>query len=710
MKIKLFISITLIFSIICLLFGGNVKKNNFKIYLNGHKIEYPWFYSLTGTPEKMMAGDVIEINYFYLTLGKPGIYKFKIDPKKEQILLLKYGTDDSYYKVAVKIERDYDSSKKKAYHNPLKNMPAKEIKRLRGLLIDGWPDKIEEKLKHIDGEKIFLTVSEDTKQKGDKFPTLPVDLEYLNIDEDSSMGIKDFSPMKKLVNLKFLIFDLLTIDEFNLDYIKDCKSLKYLELSFKLKNGGKLGNHKELRTLDLSYSKISDIAFIKKLPNLSILHIDNTSVTDLSPIAGHPSLKGIDTDRSPIKYLKGKNVPELIELSILSTLISKDDINNFIKKNPQCNVKHSWQEELNKTMKNTTMIRVRTGGTCHTDPKREKTLFKITDKNKIKNFINSIIVDENNSGFHCMCCGLPTFEFYKKNKLLGSIGFHHGQSLRWPGGWPGDAAITDACADFLCKLLADNGVKGPLNEREESKKQEIAANLKLEKVNEIIPSSVQEELEDAKSKDDILKAFNKGIKDKVKLALLFLKLFGCDNGSWNSYSLYDSFCQEKGLPSIQKKIMSKALNKAINDDQGINGAARWLFQEEKWEDIDPKVFNKILGNVAEKALTHPRKYNRIKTIAILGEIKGNKVINILRKVLNSKIKVRPLKKEDTTEPGGMISYKGGISSVECSDQTFAALILAELNDKESKKKIKKLLSKANKEDKKILNKAIKKIK
>jgi hypothetical protein len=65
------------------------------------------------------------------------------------------------------------------------------------------------------------------------------------------------------------------------------------------------------------------------------------------------------------------------------------------------------------------------------------------------------------SGFHCMCCGEPSIEFYRGERLVLTLGFHHGQSLRWVGGWPGDGALITDSARFLVKWLADHEVEGP---------------------------------------------------------------------------------------------------------------------------------------------------------------------------------------------------------------------------------------------------------
>jgi hypothetical protein len=94
----------------------------------------------------------------------------------------------------------------------------------------------------------------------------------------------------------------------------------------------------------------------------------------------------------------------------------------------------------------------------------------MTDPEEIRKFIAALKISQIFSGGACKCCGYPTLEFYLEKKLLASLGVHHGETLRWPGGpWKGDAELTQAGSDFLTKWLADHGVPEPLAEWERTK-------------------------------------------------------------------------------------------------------------------------------------------------------------------------------------------------------------------------------------------------
>lgn len=117
---------------------------------------------------------------------------------------------------------------------------------------------------------------------------------------------------------------------------------------------------------------------------------------------------------------------------------------------------------LRRGLEGVTKLRVRSGGTCHRDESTEKTLFEIEDAAEIEQVISNIQMEKGEEGGHCMCCGEPSFEFYKGEKLIGTLGFHHGRTLRWPSGWPSDGAINEESAEFFCVFLDKHGDKESL--------------------------------------------------------------------------------------------------------------------------------------------------------------------------------------------------------------------------------------------------------
>src|SRR4051812_33106341 len=81
-------------------------------------------------------------------------------------------------------------------------------------------------------------------------------------------------------------------------------------------------------------------------------------------------------------------------------------------------LRDDWETKLQQAVAGTTRVRVRSGGTCHRDLLREKTLVDESDAAAIKELIGTLKIDAKGSGFHCMCCGNPSLEFYAGDKLV----------------------------------------------------------------------------------------------------------------------------------------------------------------------------------------------------------------------------------------------------------------------------------------------------
>jgi hypothetical protein len=119
---------------------------------------------------------------------------------------------------------------------------------------------------------------------------------------------------------------------------------------------------------------------------------------------------------------------------------------------------------LAKALVGVDRIRVRSGGTCHRDIASERTLFEEADPAQVAEVVRLIRIDTAKSGFHCMCCGNPSIEFYRGDELIVTLGYHHGRSVRWREGWRGDGLMTADGAAALNAWLASHGVKSEHDE------------------------------------------------------------------------------------------------------------------------------------------------------------------------------------------------------------------------------------------------------
>jgi hypothetical protein len=267
--------------------------------------------------------------------------------------------------------------------------------------------------------------------------------------------------------------------------------------------------------------------------------------------------------------------------------------------------------------------------------------------------------------------------------------------------------LTSKAAAFLCNWLADSGVNGPLQERNDRLARERAAMERVRKCSQIIPSSLFEKIKTAKW-EQVAELCKIEMPDEMKRAELCLRLLGCDEDSWNISGGVNVSVALRLKEKLNNDALCNAYILSMHDPLVVNVAARWLFSGEEYKNINNDKLREMLPTLATYALSHPRKVNRWITFRSLEKISGKAAIDVLRDVLNEKISIRVLPEGEKAEPGGYVIFDGrmGEISEECSDEVYAALILARLHDRESLPRIKGLLVKSSGEDRKLLDEAL----
>lgn len=95
------------------------------------------------------------------------------------------------------------------------------------------------------------------------------------------------------------------------------------------------------------------------------------------------------------------------------------------------------------------------------DPERRpdaKPAFKFAGAEKIAALVAGLDFNDAKSGFHCNCDGDYLVTFYKADKPLVTISYHHGRSLRWERGkWKQDSLFTADSAKAWRKWFDDAG-------------------------------------------------------------------------------------------------------------------------------------------------------------------------------------------------------------------------------------------------------------
>lgn len=343
--------------------------------------------------------------------------------------------------------------------NPLKTLGAAELAGLRGLLIDGWNAEIAQSVAKFDGKNLFLELSGDAVVGTDqKLIPLPQGLRFLRISENNNIaGIQDYGSLGQCNSLLWLSIRSMN-GAFDGNALKSLDKLQELYLSaWSSRHLGAIGQLTKLRKLDVSGIRdLGDVSFVKNLKSLQTLNIAMTGVPSLEALAMHPALTEIDARGTPLSRLPlNQPMPALQSLSLINSKVSDSDLAAFRKLNPQCKTSLHWASSLAEVAAGTTRLRVRSGGTCHRRIEEEKTLFEEKNPAAIAAFVKLIDIDESEGMFYCMCCGEPSFEFYKDNQLVTTVGYHHGTSMRWNAGWPSDGRLSTASSKAINQWLAD---------------------------------------------------------------------------------------------------------------------------------------------------------------------------------------------------------------------------------------------------------------
>lgn len=457
--------------------SGAEGQTGYSFTLDGKKID-PVILCLNATPDSPRSGDLVSIDGILLTLGTEKSYDFLTTSQEDGRLLLV--TKKGLEVVGVKVSRTFRNEKIVIMH-PFDKLGKEEIRRLRGIHLDGWNHVIAERIKYIDPERACVTITEDTAHGPNKgIPTLPAGLHYLRIEEHSNHGIMDYSGLTRYASIRFLAIDSRS-EAVEVKFLKNAGRLKYLDLrGSRATDTAELSHLKELRHLDVAFATgVNTAEFLREMPSLVTLDVQKTGITDLSPLGKNKTLTSIVANRTSLQKLPQGELPSLRNLHVMSTGLSDQAVAEFSRTNPACRVAFHWDEALREALSGVSRLKVRSGGTCHRSIESEGVLYEEKDAQKIAMLIENIRIDETQPQHDCMCCGNPSFEFFEGDKLLLTVGFHHGRWLRWPGIWPGDGALTEASSDYLCQWLADHGDPTPLNDRDEWKRRAAIARLIL---------------------------------------------------------------------------------------------------------------------------------------------------------------------------------------------------------------------------------------
>lgn len=638
--------------------------------------------SLHGDPAHPQPGDLIRVDHnLLLMLGNERDCHFLTTPEEDGRLLLrsKTGTDRV---VGASVRWTYEDRVKLVF-NPLAKLTAEEVKGLWGIYLDAWPDGVVDTLKQMDPTRTAITLSGYTVGRKDgKLPALPATTQYLSISERSNTGIRDYESLRDLTNLRFLMVRAMTAKTFDAELIAQNQSLLYLDLkTHSLLHPEALAQLTQVGWLDLAYiPDLATVEFARKLRRLRRLNVSYTAVRDLSPLAESQNLEEVMASMAPATTLPERPLPSLRTLEIFSTKLSEPTVTAFAKRNPRCAVLFRWDEALRQAVAGATRLRVRSGGTCHRDRSEEKTLWELADAAKIRELAALIKIDEEGSGFHCSCCGDPSFEFYQGDRLIATLGFHHGRSFRWPDRWPGDGLLTRETQESLPRWLVKNGFDALQKARDaadaereqEQKQRQLFLSFfpaEARKLFDFRPSALDDK---AKQGQRIAEA----IGDPVETTLATCRALGAVDGLWSFLDFDDQFAIA-AANTVNADDFLRALKRLRDDRRGELGAARLCIGHDCLKKIPEGERADWAVRLAEAVLKHGRAENRSAVIPCLERLGGAAPRALLRRIARGEL-------PEENQPWNQSEYEPGL-------RTNAYLALAKQGDKEVKGEIEELL-------------------
>jgi hypothetical protein len=641
----------------------------------------PMIISMNGDPAHPQPGDLLCVDRLLLTLGPERACHFVTTSQEDGRVWLQLANGEKRI-VGASVTSSFPDNER-VINDPLAKLSPAEIRGLWGIYLDEWPAGIADKLKDLDLVRACLTLSDHTAdpQQG-RLRALPADIQYLCIAERSNMGIRDYEALRELSKLRFLVVEAMSAKAFDAHLIARNRSLRYLVLrTHSILRAESLAGLEQMRWLDLAFiPDLTTVAFAEKMPELRTLNVSRTAVRDLSPLAAAMKLEEVSASMTSVEKLPARPLPALRTLDVFSTKLSDDAVARFIGLNPKCVTRFRWDEAFRQAVAGATRLRVRSGGTCHRDLSREKTLWELADAAKIRELAALIHIDEAQSGFECMCCGEPSFEFYQGDHLIATLGFHHGRSLRWLGEWPGDGMLTPETRDKLPKWFAEHGFDALQKAREAAavqreqtaKQKQLFRGFFPEKARKLFDYSPNSLEDEPKQGERIAKA----VGDPVETVVAACRALGALDGSW-SYLDFDDRFAFYAADTANGEDFLKAMRRIRGDNSGELGAARLCFAQKYLTKLPATERSEWAEVLARAVLSHGREWNRSAVIPPLETLGDARSRALLWQVAHNEI---PRESQPWTS-----------SQEELGLRADAYLALAKLGDRGVKDEVERLL-------------------
>jgi hypothetical protein len=632
--------------------------------------------SLAGDNTRPEPGDLIEVGSLLLTLGSERDCRFVTTPPEDGRLLLKTA-DGGTRVVAVNVWSETSgpwNDPRKTFHDPLGQLTPSEISGLWGIQLADWPEGTERRLSHVDQRRTCVWLTEHAlSPSGKSLPPLPKGLRYLRL-ADGCVRVKieqmSLSPFDHLVFLDVGGMLDATLDATDL---RCANSLRGLRIGSALTNAAALGNLHELRVLDLSWGMIgdspflanlsrlrilkipvcgvTDISFVKNLKELEALWLDMNPVTDLSPLDGLRRLREVRADGSSAQVLPLVPMPRLRELRVLSTRLSDERVAEFRRLNPNCVVSRRWRDALEARIRDADRMDILEWTAGNSGYLSQKRVLSISSKDVTRDFLATIEIDEKDGLSFCGCIGGPIFKFCRGGQCLVEMTLHHGQSLRWEAGWPGDAELTTNSQVEIAQWLQQAGYPAVEEARLHEIKEAEAASEREQAFWAMYPPAVHDaflsltaETDDPRkasaatanlnaAEDELARTISRLVADPIQVVVAFCRAWGTREQPWfwNGFA-FEERAALAAAQAVADAPFAKAIATVDGDISAMQGAALLLFNEDCWKKLPATERSRWCVRLGELVLTGLGTSEKMTVLHTLSDVGTPETLDLLRRV------------------------------------------------------------------------------
>lgn len=249
-------------------------------------------------------------------------------------------------------------------------------------------------------------------------------------------------------------------------------------------------------------------------------------------------------------------------------------------------------DALKAVLAKATRVRIVEGGMFAATTLGNVVRLDSSDPNDLQGLRDRLKIEPGPAG-HCSCLGTHAMELYAGQKLLATLGLHHGMTIRWAA-WKDDARISSP--DVFVSWLQAHGIPEVFEELRKLRHAARVTQAAMTKWEAGCPAALKELLADAMkgtiNTTELLLAMDASVPDEPEKARQLMKWFGSTGGRWTGAPAYHEV-PEKMLVKFRWQVLVEALmteDGDIREDAGLlEGAARLFagkaFMEQRGADI-----------------------------------------------------------------------------------------------------------------------------